>query len=240
MKKVLVLGLVAGTVGILATATVVTAWGGIRALRRPASESTVVQGLGRQGNRVDEADDHVALAGAGRGYGRAAGAGESGQASPVEASRGGGWARDESPESAERAQGGLENEVHETVTLRGHVLVSPDSGSDLVIQTPEGEEIQVGTGPGWMAAQGFVLTVGDELTPLGFCEDGEFKASEISRESDGATITLRDASGRPAWAGQGRRANAAQNGELGSGSLQGEGQSRGDGNGQGRGRSRAF
>ena len=37
----------------------------------------------------------------------------------------------------------------------------------------------------------------------GFDEDGEFKIGQVT--SMGASVTLRDASGRPGWAGRGRQ-----------------------------------
>lgn len=67
--------------------------------------------------------------------------------------------------------------------------------------------LTVGTGPDYLGQQGFVLTVGDEVTLTGFYEDGQFKAVTITRTADGATITLRDPNGRPLWSGRGRRGN---------------------------------
>jgi hypothetical protein len=76
------------------------------------------------------------------------------------------------------------------------------------------------------------LSQGEEVTIVGYWEDGEFKAAEITRLSDGATIVLRDANGRPAWSGAGQRAQA-RNAAAGEPS---QGQGSGRGNGQGRNR----
>jgi predicted deacetylase len=47
---------------------------------------------------------------------------------------------------------------------------------------------------------------GDSLTLVGYDENDEFKIGEIVCERTGATVMLRDASGRPGWSGGGRRA----------------------------------
>jgi hypothetical protein len=89
----------------------------------------------------------------------------------------------------------------------GTVMQAPGAGVDLVIATDDGAEIAIGTGPSYMEAQGFVLQVGERVQVEGYWEDGtEFKAAQITRLQDGATIALRDQVGRPAWAGNGRGA----------------------------------
>ena len=89
----------------------------------------------------------------------------------------------------------------------GTVVQAPGAGVDLVIATDDGEEITIGTGPSHMAAQGFVLQAGERVQAQGYWEDGiEFKAAQITRLQDGASIALRDQLGRPAWAGNGRGA----------------------------------
>jgi hypothetical protein len=91
-------------------------------------------------------------------------------------------------------------------TYEGTVVQAPEDGQDLVIQTTDGEEIVVGTGPGYMKEQGFVLQAGEQVQVRGMWEGSELEAAQLTRLRDGQTITLRDASGRPAWAGGGRRA----------------------------------
>jgi hypothetical protein len=93
----------------------------------------------------------------------------------------------------------------EWTVYEGTVMQAPGAGVDLVIATDDGEEIVVGTGPSYMEAQGFALQAGERVQVEGYWEDGtEFKAAQITRLRDGATITLRDQLGRPAWAGNGR------------------------------------
>ena len=80
--------------------------------------------------------------------------------------------------------------------------------AELVVQTRSNETVQVGLGPShYRDAQGFVLSVGDSVQISGYWEDGEFKATQVENLDTGERITLRDASGRPMWAGQGRGQN---------------------------------
>jgi hypothetical protein len=90
----------------------------------------------------------------------------------------------------------------EWLTIQGTVVSVAD---DLVeIRTAAGEVIPFEGRPlSFALEQGLSLEVGYAVTLAGFDEDGEFKISQVT--SNGASITLRDASGRPGWAGRGRR-----------------------------------
>jgi hypothetical protein len=86
-------------------------------------------------------------------------------------------------------------------TIKGVVVET----TELIIETPSGEIVQVGLGPShYRDAQGFALAVGVKVQVSGYWEDKELKASHIINLDTGDSITLRDASGRPMWAGQGR------------------------------------
>ncbi len=103
------------------------------------------------------------------------------------------------------------DEIPEEMSIyEGTVLLSPETGADLVILTDAGEEITVGTGPGYMEEQGLTLQAGERVQVLGYWEDGELKAAQLTRLQDGQTITLRDELGRPAWSGAGNRATAVE------------------------------
>jgi hypothetical protein len=92
--------------------------------------------------------------------------------------------------------------IVEWETLTGEVIIVD---GEITIQTAEG---QVLVGMGQSAyREGFALEVGDEITVLGFYEDGEFKAGTVENLTTGETIVLRDETGRPMWAGQGRLKN---------------------------------
>jgi len=118
------------------------------------------------------------------------------------------------------------------ILYQGVVTQAPAAGVDLVVRTADGQEVMIGTGPGYMETQGFTLQVGETVQVSGYWADDEFKAFEITRLADGQTITLRDEAGHPAWAGSGKRATerqeATEQGEQGQG--RGRGQGRGLGN----------
>ena len=84
-------------------------------------------------------------------------------------------------------------------------VVSVDADA-LVIQTADGEQIAVENRP-WSFAQeqGFSAKLNDELTLTGFYEGEEFEVGRIEDATNGQTVVLRDESGRPMWAGRGRR-----------------------------------
>lgn len=78
--------------------------------------------------------------------------------------------------------------------------------TELVIETVDGQQVQIGLGPSaYREGQGFVLEVGEQVRVSGHWEDGEFKAGQVVKVASGESIVLRDESGRPLWAGQGRR-----------------------------------
>lgn len=86
-------------------------------------------------------------------------------------------------------------------TIEGVVVET----EEVVIATALNETVQVGMGPShYRDAQGFVLAVGNRVQVSGYWESGEFKAAEVENLDTGDRITLRNASGRPMWAGQGR------------------------------------
>jgi hypothetical protein len=129
--------------------------------------------------------------------------------------------------SGERLYPNYENPPDEWATYEGIVVESPTDGGELVVKTDDGQEIVVGTGPGYMEAQGFALQAGEGVQVQGYWEDGELKATQVTRKRDGQTITLRDQTGRPAWAGNGKRAN--EQGETAQRGAQGQGQGAGAG-----------
>ena len=87
--------------------------------------------------------------------------------------------------------------------------------TELIIETADGEVVQVGLGPSnYRESQGFLLNVGDTVRVSGYWEseqEDEFKATQVENLSMGTQITLRDVSGRPMWSGQGRRGGQSQN-----------------------------
>ena len=123
-------------------------------------------------------------------------------------SQGGGYGQ--SGEAAERQYMNYEEPVGDLLVYEGTVVEAAESGGDLVIMTDDGQEIKVGTGPGYMEAQGFTLEAGEQVQVQGYWEDDELKAAQVTRLHDGQTLVLRDQFGRPAWAGSGQRATEQQ------------------------------
>ena len=130
----------------------------------------------------------------------------------VETGNGGAGAFDGSGRDSGTGQG--RNETLRTVpieweSLTGKVIAVD---GDVTIQTAEG---QVLIGMGQSAyREGFGLEVGDEITMLGFHEDGAFKAGTVENLTTGEMIVLRDETGRPMWSGQGRLKNLGRRPEL--------------------------
>lgn len=86
-------------------------------------------------------------------------------------------------------------------TIQGTVVET----NELVLQTADGLTVQVGLGPSeYRDNQGFTLNVNDTVRVTGYWEDDEFKATQVENLENGTSIVLRDTSGRPMWAGQGR------------------------------------
>ncbi|RME72020.1 MAG: hypothetical protein D6784_14215 [Chloroflexi bacterium] len=107
---------------------------------------------------------------------------------------------------AGRGQGGDGEPMaaaNEWVTLQG-VVVSAQQG--LVVDTAERGELMVELGPPWFASeQAVVFNPGDSVTIVGFDGNGGmFQAGQITNETTGETLMLRDPNGRPLWAGRGR------------------------------------
>ena len=53
--------------------------------------------------------------------------------------------------------------------------------------------------------QGFVAAEDDQVTLTGFYEDGEFEVGKLENQTSGLLVLIREDSGRPLWAGGGRR-----------------------------------
>lgn len=230
IKKIVLGTLLVGLIGIL------VAGGVIRTLDKTENVAEA-QGKGygsgwaEAGDVVDEAEAR----GQGNGRGRSAEATTLGSDSK-------GYGQDAN--AAERQYPNFEAPSGEQIVHSGTVVQEPADGVDLIIKTDSGTEVKVGTGPGYMQAQGFSLQVGDQVQVKGFFEDEELKATQVTRLADGQTITLRDEAGRPAWSGSGQRAVEQQalvgqggrgQGGAGRGSAGGRGQAEAPGDGTGTG-----
>jgi hypothetical protein len=203
LKKVVLGTLLVGLIGVLVAGAI------IRTVDKTDNVAEA-RGLG-QGRAVSEAGEALAQ-GQGQGRGRSAQATGNGQ----------------SLATADRLYPNYDDTPEVMSTYEGTVLLTPETGGDMVILTDEGQEITVGTGPGYMEEAGFTLQAGERVQVLGYWEDNELRAAQLTRMQDGQTITLRDELGRPAWSGAGNRATEQQGtvawgGRFSSGSSRGSG-----------------
>ena len=84
-------------------------------------------------------------------------------------------------------------------------MVSVDN-TMLLVQTSSGEQGTVENRP-WQYALGanFSAQVGDQVTLTGFYQSGVFEVSQMNNLTNGKSVALRDATGRPSWSGRGQR-----------------------------------
>ncbi len=126
--------------------------------------------------------------------------------------RGGRWAQAGAVNQVPAGQGAgglnsvLEADVQpdEWRTVEGTVV---SAANDLIeIETAAGEIVTFEGRPlSFALEQGFSLQLGDAVAVDGFDEDGEFKIGKVTDLGNGASVTLRDANGRPGWSGRGWR-----------------------------------
>jgi hypothetical protein len=88
-------------------------------------------------------------------------------------------------------------------TWQGTVL-SADQQT-MTVDTTESGQLTVEMGPPWFASrQAVIFNAGDAVTITGFeGEGGLLQAGEITNDTTGQTLLLRDPNGRPLWAGGG-------------------------------------
>lgn len=98
----------------------------------------------------------------------------------------------------------LQAEVDDSITLEGAVWQLSDDSLTMVLS--DSEQILI-EGRAWRFAleSGFTTDLGHKILATGFYEDGEFKANTIVDLNTNLSINLRQDSGQPLWAGNGRR-----------------------------------
>ena len=191
LKKIALGALLTGLVAVLI-------WGAV--IRTNARSSAGAGETGRGGRATEDVTADAVVKGNGGGRWNETTQGETG--------RGGGrWAQGGAAEQAPAGQNSVPQadvQPDEWRTVQGTVVSATD---DLVqIRTAAGEVIPFEGRPlSFALAQGFSLKVGDTVALAGFDEDGEFKLGKVTSLGNGSSVTLRDASGRPAWSGRGQR-----------------------------------
>jgi hypothetical protein len=105
------------------------------------------------------------------------------------------------------------------VTLTGEIVSSADQ--TLTVEIAEMGQFVVQLGPpGFASQQDVAFNAGDMVTLIGFSGESDlFQAGQITNDTTGQTLMLRDPNGRPLWAGRGQGG--------GGGAGQGQGQNQG-------------
>jgi hypothetical protein len=105
----------------------------------------------------------------------------------------------------------------EWITLSGTVNALTQQG--LVVDTAEMGQFTLQMGPPWFATdQGVTFNPGDIVSIIGLSHDGNtFQAGEITNETTGQKLLLRDPNGRPLWAGRGGQGGGGGQGQGGRG-----------------------
>ena len=176
-KKIIVGTLILGLVGILV----------IGAINRTNAKTGNTEARGQGRGRSDEAITYTTGGGQGQG------------GYPQDTLKGRGQGRGDADQL-----GAGQAQVVEGLTLRG-TMVSVDN-TMLLVQTSSGEQVTVENRP-WQYALGanFSAQVGDQVTLTGFYQSGVFEVSKIDNLTNGKSVALRDATGRPGWSGRGQR-----------------------------------
>ncbi len=94
---------------------------------------------------------------------------------------------------------------HNWLTLTGIVL-SGDLQQGIIVDSQEMGQLSLSMGrPGFASEQEVAFSPGDEVTIFGFEGEGNmFQVGQITNDTTGATLYLRDPNGRPLWAGRGQ------------------------------------
>ncbi len=80
----------------------------------------------------------------------------------------------------------------------------------IVVKATGGTEILIeGRALSYLQEIGFSTQVGNSYSITGFYEDGEYKIMTLEDQSTNETFIVRDASGRPGWAGNGWGGNSS-------------------------------
>jgi hypothetical protein len=209
LKKIMVGTLLAGLIGILV-------FGALNRTLDKTGKVAEAQGPGAgRGRTLDESNGQLSN-GQGRNLDQVNGQGGNGRGA-----------------AGERQYSNYQVAPETWETHEGTVVQVPEAGVELVIETSAGEELVVGTGPLDLASQGFALQIGEPVQVRGYWEAGEFKATQLTRLTNGQTFALRDDSGRPVWAGAGRNAQGSDQSDQGGYSGEGREDALGDGSGTG-------
>jgi hypothetical protein len=190
------------TIALLAFLVIALVGGSAYILLRPDEAMAARNGAGQNGagqNRDQTAagQQGYGFQGGGRDLGQAGG-GQGG--SGLGGRQGVGQGRQGGGEVV--GDGAADHPVETWLTLNGRVVEL--AGDELTIQTDE-DTVTVHLGPEWYwDTEGIVLQDGDAVQVTGFYEGDALEVAGIKNLDSQETVTLRDATGRPLWAGRGK------------------------------------
>ena len=110
----------------------------------------------------------------------------------------------------------VQAQTHMTTPFAATGTIQAVELTGLSLLTSVGEPLWVQLGPShFWSAQGVTFTVGDQVTIDGFVENDQVQAISVANDSTGQQLALRDATGRPLWAGGAGNAGSGGNGYRG-------------------------
>ena len=198
IKKIVVIALIIVVLGAVSIGVYDAAQGNsslnLSSLNPLQSNPARAQGQG-YGQGQGQGQDQAGWAGPGQGRGQGQGQGL-GQGQGPAQGRGQGQGQGQGNGTGVPQQ-------HEWLTLHGSVISFDQQG--LVVNTTEQGQLTLAVGPVWFNGQQEVtFNPGDTVTIQGFIgEQDTFVAGQITNETTGQTLLLRDPNGRPLWAGRG-------------------------------------
>ena len=203
------------TIGLLALLVVALVGGSAYILLRPKEAVAARNAAGQNANGQSGAGRNSDEAVAGRqGYGSQRG--EEVQAPASGRQGGNGSSGREGVGQGRQAAGEVPGERsadHPTetwLTLNGQVAEL--LGDELTLSTSDGL-VTIHLGPEWYwESEGIDLDDGDEVAATGFYEGDAFELAEIENLDTGETVSLRDETGQPRWAGRGRAGRGSNGG----------------------------
>lgn len=124
-------------------------------------------------------------------------------------------------------QGQVQIPADQWVTITGTITVV--NTNNLTIKSTDNTVITVQLGrQDFIQGQSVVFTIGDKVEVLGFWQNEQFQAGQVTNTTTSQRLLLRDPNGRPLWGGPGRSGGGGQGSGNGNGG-QGNGNK---GNGQ--------
>lgn len=189
LKKIVVGALVVVVMGAVGVGIIDAAQGKTLAAQAVAAQSN---GANAQGAAVNGQGQGYGRGGQGQGQGQ--GRGQQGNGNGA-----GGQGQTTNPNP-----GTPQANVTTWTTVKG--TVNSFDGVGVSLTTEAGAPLWVQFGQSrYVSAQGVTFNAGDHVTVNGFTENGQYQAGTVTNDTTGQTLNLRDATGRPLWAGGGQR-----------------------------------